>query len=109
MIYDEKLRKQDLFNPEKRLKESLVSIFSFLKGVERPERKQKHLLSSAQQKDKSQSSKPRASEIPVTYEGKKNHKGGQAKEQAYREVMKLLSLVIFKVFLGKALSNVTEC
>jgi len=40
----------------------------------------------------------------------KNHKNnGLAKEQAHREVMKLPSLVIFKVFLDKALSNLTEC
>jgi len=72
MLYDKKLRKLDLFNPEKRVKESLVSVLNFLKGVEEPERRQRQLrLSSAQQKDKRQSAKLTAWEVPVTYEGKK--------------------------------------
>lgn len=39
MTCDKKLRKLDLFNPEKMLKVSLVSIFSLLKGAEEQEKK----------------------------------------------------------------------
>lgn len=40
-----------MFNPDKRLKDSLVSIFNFLKGVKETERRQRQLLlSSAQEK-----------------------------------------------------------
>lgn len=40
MTYDKKLRKLDLFNPEKRLMVSLVSIFSLLKGAEEQEKRE---------------------------------------------------------------------
>lgn len=33
----------------------------------------------------------------------------QKKEQAHKEVMRLASFVIFKVFLDKVLSNFTKC
>lgn len=39
MTYNKELWKLDSFNPEKRLKESLVSVFNFLKEGEEPERR----------------------------------------------------------------------